>query len=116
MAERRGGQPRARLDGIWDPERAEHRLERRAPAIDRGYDERNLLGRRPVAQEREQLFADELERPADARAFEEPNGAVDRDRRRRTLGEQRALELRERRRAVLGGARRELLRPAVGEA
>ena len=69
----------------------------------------------PPRIEREHLLGDELERAADAGALEEPN------RRRRAargvgvVGEQRALEVRERRREELGRARRELDDVVAGE-
>ncbi len=65
--------------------------------VERGRDERDLLGRRPGAEELEQLVADELERAARARSLEEAHRTVERHGRRRRLLEERALEMRKRR-------------------
>ena len=51
VPERRRAEPRARLDRVRHAERAEHRLERRAPAVERRRDERDLLGRRAAADQ-----------------------------------------------------------------
>ena len=77
VPERRRPEPRTRLDRVRHAERAEHRLERRAPAVERRCDERDLLGRRAAADQLEQLFADQLERAAGACALEEAHGAVE---------------------------------------
>ena len=54
----------------------------------------------PAADQRQQLLADELERPARAGALEEANRAVESAAAALgVVGEQRALEVRERRRA-----------------
>ena len=82
---------------IRHAERAERRLERRAPAVDAREDDADALRRDAAAQQREQLLADELERAARAGTFEEANRAVYRHRLRRHVGEQRSLEMRERR-------------------
>ena len=42
VAERRRAEPRAVLDRVRDPQAAEHRLERRAPGLERRRDERDL--------------------------------------------------------------------------
>ena len=104
-----------RLDRVRHPERAEHRLERRAPALERRRDQRDPLGRRAAADELEQLLADQLERAARAGAFEEADGAVELGAATPALDEQRALEMRERRMRVLGRARRRAPRCARGE-
>ena len=79
VPERRRAEARARLDGVGHAECPEHRLERRAPAVERRRDERDLLGRCAAADQLEQLVADELQRAAGARALEEANGAVELD-------------------------------------
>ena len=76
-AERRLRQPRPRGDGDRNAERAEPGLERRAPALERGTDDRDLLRRGPAADQREHLLADELQRRARAGAFEEAHCAGD---------------------------------------
>ncbi len=74
-----------------------------------GHDDPDPLRRRSRAQQREQLLADELERAARTGALEEADRAVARDRRRRLVAEQRALEMRERGMRELGPARRQLV-------
>ena len=71
VAERRRGQPHAAVDRVRDAGGSEHRLERRAPALDRRDDERDLLGRGAVAQERQHLVRDELRA---CRACRRPRG------------------------------------------
>ena len=115
VPERRRREAQPRLDRERDAERRERRLERCPPALDRRDDDRDRLGRRAVAQQTEQLVADELDRAPGPGALEEADGAAD----RRRLGggglEERALEVRERRRRVLRRAGGELLDAAAGE-
>jgi hypothetical protein len=105
-----------RPDRIRDPEAAQHGLDRGAPRIEGGRDQRDLLGCGAPANEREELLADELERAAGSCALEEADGGVELGRRRRRLLEERPLEMRERRVLVLGRPRRELLDAPGGEA
>ena len=115
VAERRRRQANAAVDRVRDAGRPEGGLERRAPAVDAGDDERDLLGRHAVAQQVEHLVGDELERAARARALEEADGAGDRRRIGGRVLEQVALEPGERGRRVLGRARLELARAPVRE-
>ena len=109
MTERRLREPHLAVDRVRNAERAERGLERRAPALDARADDPDRLRRRPGAQQREQLLADQLQRAARTRALEEADGAVERNRRRRLVAEQRTLEVRDRRVRRLAGARRQLL-------
>ena len=109
LAERRLVDANLAVDRVRDAERAERGLERCANAVDARADDADLLRRRPAAEEREQLLADELERAARAGALEEPNGAVDRNVTVRLVGEERALEMRECGRRDVAVARFELL-------
>ena len=59
-AERRLRQPRPRGDRDRDSERAEPGFERRAPALERGTDDCDLLRSRPAADQSEHFLADEL--------------------------------------------------------
>ena len=98
LAERRLREAHLAVDRIRDAERPERRLERSAQARSTlGQMTPIALGRRAGAQEREQLLADELERTARAGGLEEADRAVDRDGLVRLVGEERALEMRERR-------------------
>ena len=110
LAERRLRDAHLAVDRVRDAERAERGLERRAHAVDARADDADLLRRRSGAEQREQLFADELERAARAGALEEADGAVDRDRARATrpLKSER-VEMRERGRRDVAVRRRELL-------
>ena len=116
LAERRLAEPHPALERVGDAERREGGVERRAPALQRGADDRDLLRGSAVAQKAEGLVGHQLERAADPCAFEESEGAVEL---RRALGrlraEEEALELPQDRRARVG-ARRQLLDPTVGEA
>ena len=91
--------------GVGDAEPAEHRLERRAPAVERRRDQRDLLGRRARRGSARSSSADELEGPARAGAFEEADGGIELRRAVRRLSEERALEMGERRRARSSGDR-----------
>ena len=114
LAERRLAEPHPALDRVRNAESDERGVERRAPAVDRRADDGDLLGRRARAQEREHLVGEQLERPAQACALEEPERAVQPRRRRdppvpvRGLAEEPALEVSQHRRAR-GRVRRELL-------
>src|SRR6185437_3013219 len=70
------------LERVRHAERREGRVERRAPAVERRADDRDRVRRGALAHQREDLLRDELERAADARAFEEPQRAVELGRRR----------------------------------
>ena len=115
MAERRRAEANPRLDRVRDAEPAENGLERCAPLLDRRRDQRDLLGRRAAADQRDQLLADELERPAGTGAFEEAERGIEVGRRRRRLLEEGALEVREGRMRVLGRPGRQLLDATVRE-
>ena len=115
VPERRLGEAPATVERIGNPERPEGRLERRAPAAERRADDADRVRRRPAAHETEQLVADELERPADARALQERDGALERRRAGAGCFEQRALEVRECRRSHLAVRGRKLFDPAVRE-
>src|SRR5207253_11387658 len=78
VAERRLCKPAPLFELVRDAERAEHGLERRAPALERRADDADAFGRRARANEREQLLADHLERAARAGTLEKANGAVER--------------------------------------
>ena len=104
-------QPDPPFDREGDPERAEHRLERRAPALDRRDDEGDLLRRRARRDELPDLLGGQLERAAGACAFEEADRAVERRAGRRRVGEEMALQMGERGVAVLRCACRKLLDP-----
>ena len=93
----------------------ERRLERSAHALDARADDADAFRRRARAKKREQLLADELERAARARAFEEADGTVDRDGRRRRVVEEAALEMRERRLRGVAPAGGQLLDARAGE-
>ena len=102
----------AALDRVGDSQRSEGRLERRPVALDAGADDRDLLGGKAGAQERQDLVTDELERPTGARRLEEAHGTVE----RRGLGagllEKRVGEMRERR-CVVPVLRPQLLDPVT---
>ena len=87
----------------------------RAVAIEvRAHDE-DLLGSRAAPDQVEHLLGDQLERSARARAFEKANRPVELGACRRLLGEEVALEVRERSRGDLVVARRQLFDAACGE-
>src|SRR5436190_4438463 len=108
LAERRLPQLRTPFERVRDPERRERGVERRAPAVERGTDDADLLGRRSGPQQAEDLLGEELERAAQARAFQESERAVERRGFAGRLSEQRALQVREDRPARRR-VRRELL-------
>ena len=107
VPERGRPQSDATLERERDAERAERRLEREPDALDRRADDRDLLRGDAGAHEAEDLVRDELERSSPTRALEEPQGRVERAP-SRGLGEQLALDVRERRWEELVGARRQL--------
>mgnify|MGYP003288869616 CR=1 FL=1 len=77
LAERRLAEPEPALDGERDPERSEHRLDRRTPSLHRGNDQRDLLERDAAGSELPHLFGDELERAAGAGGLEEADRTVE---------------------------------------
>ena len=110
--QREQGAPELRLiepdlpfDRVRDAERAECGLEGRSIALDPRTDERDLLGRRARADQRQQLLGHTLERPTAPGAFEEAKRAVDLWCFARHSREQTSLQVRERRRAYLGSRR-----------
>ena len=115
LAERRSVEPEAPFDRVGDAERAECGLDRAPVALQRGDDERDLLGRGAGAEQREQLLGHELERASRAGALEEAHRTLERRRVRVRLGEERPLEVRERRPRERVVGRRQLLDPAAGE-
>ncbi len=72
-------------------------------------------GGRAAADQLEDLLADELQRAARAGALEEANRALDRRRGRRRVGEQRPLDVRDRRMSDVVERGRELLDALPGE-
>ena len=102
-------EPERRVDGVRDPERPERRLDRAAPALERGHHDADLRGAGPAAQEVEHLLADELERAARAGALEEADRTLDRRRRLGATAEEGALEVGQRGVRDLFVAGRELL-------
>src|SRR5439155_22452864 len=58
LPERGLREPRPLLQRVRDAERAEHRLERRAPAVERVADDRDRGGGRACADQLEQLLRD----------------------------------------------------------
>ena len=116
LPERRLAEPEPALDGEGDAERAEHRLDRGARALDGRDHERDLLQRDAGGGELPNLLRDELERAARAGRLEEADRAVERRRvGRRIVVEEVPLEVRERRRRVLPRARGKLLDRAAGQ-
>ena len=108
--ERRLREAELAVDRIRDAERAEHGLERRCGQRSYpGHDDPDLLGCHAAACEREHLLADELERAATPGSLEEADDPVEARRVARLVGEQRPLEVRERRRRDGRVAWRELL-------
>src|SRR3989454_1360857 len=97
LAVRRLVEPCVRLERVWDAERPECCFEGRLPALERRAHDPDLFRRDAGPDQREQLLADELERPALAGALEEPDGSVDRRRSGNGFAEERALEMSERR-------------------
>src|SRR5207248_3060176 len=95
VAERRLREPDLAVDGVRNAERPERSLERRTPTLDARTDDPDALSGRARAQEVEQLLADELERAARTRAFEETHRAVDRLRRGRSVVEEPAFDVRD---------------------
>jgi hypothetical protein len=97
---------RPALDGVRNAERPERRLERRAQALERRHDHRDRLRRDAVADQAQDLLADELERAPRAGSLEPADGAFQ----LRRLGngrvrEERPLEMGEGGRPELGRAR-----------
>ena len=115
LAVRRLVEAGVRLERIGHAEGLQRRLQRRLPAVERRADDPDLFGGDAGPQQAEQLFADELERTALPGALEEPDRAVDRRPCRPRVGEQRALEVHERRLGDLLECRRQFLDAAVGE-
>ena len=105
-AERRLRQAERPVQRVWDAECAERRLERRTHPVERGTDDEDLLGSRAGPDQAEHLVGDELEGRTRAGGLEEPDRAVGGRRGGNDVGEQRALEVRQRRMRVLGVARR----------
>ncbi len=103
------------LERVGDAGGAERRLQRAGEAVDARADDGDRLGREAAAQQVEDLVRRQLERSARARALEEADRAADIDRRRRRVGEERALEMGERRVGDFVEARRQFLDPAVRE-
>ena len=115
LPERRLREPHAPLDREGDPERGERRVDRRPPALERGHDDRDLLQRGACVRQLADLLRDELERAPASRSLEEAQRALELGAGRRLVGEEVTLDVCERRVAVLGRPRRQLLDSAVGE-
>ena len=113
--ERRLRKSRPRCDRNGDAKRAEPGLERRAPAVQRGTDDRDLLRRSAGPHEREDLAADQLERRPGAGALEEADGAARLRLLRRLVTEQVPLDVRESRMSEVVEPRRQDFDPPVRE-
>ena len=114
--ERRLREAQLAVDRVRDAEGAQHRLERAADPLVARHHEPDPLGRHAAAGEREHLLGDELERAAASGSLEEAHHTVERRCFSRLVGEQRPLEMRERRRRDRSVARRQLLDVAGGQA
>ena len=114
MPEGRRAERRPTLERQGDAERGERRLERDANRVQRRADHRDLVRGDPGTDRAQRLLGHELERPAGSRSFEEADGTVERRALRRRC-EQLALDVRQRRRQVLGGARRQVDDVVSGE-
>ena len=108
-AEGRLAELRQPLGRVRDAEAGKRCLERRAPALQGGCDDRDLGRIRPAADELEDLLADELEHAARTRRLEEAHGSLERWRGRVTVDEKPPLEVCERRSCVAAGRGWELL-------
>ena len=104
------------LERVRNAECAERGLERCLPALQRRADDADLLRGHAGSEQRQELLADQLERSALARALEEADGAFDLGLLGHRLGEERALEMCERRLRDIGEGRRQLLDATVGQA
>jgi hypothetical protein len=102
VAERSLAQPKRRLERVGHPERAERGLDRRAPALRRGADERDLLRCEAAADQCEDLLGDELDRAPRSGALQEADRSLERRRRAGRVDEERPLEIRERGRVYRG--------------
>src|SRR5205823_3261879 len=116
LAVRRLVEPRIRLERIRNAERSKCRLEGRLPPLERRADDSDLLRSNAGSKQRQELFADELERAALAGAFKEADRCVDRRRLRHGLGKESPLEMRERRGRNLIERRWQLLDASVRKA
>ena len=114
MPEGRRAERRPTLERQRHAERGERRLERDANRVQRRADHRDLVRGDPGTDRAQRLLGHELERPAGSRSFEEADGTVERRALRRRC-EQLALDVRQRRRQVLGGARRQIDDVVSGE-
>ena len=114
MAERGRPQRPSPLDRHGDAEGAEHGLERQTDRFDRRAHECDLVRRHTRADRGEHLLGRELERPAEAGAFEEPDRAVERGD-VRPVGEHHSLQMGETGREELLRTWRELDDVAAGE-
>ena len=108
-AERRLAEPRRALGRVRDAEPGERRLERRAPALERWRDDRDVSRVRAAADELEDLLAHELEHAARTRCLEEAHRSLEGRSGRVTVDEQPPLEMRERGPHVAIGCGGELL-------
>ena len=115
LAERRLADPDAALDRIRHLELRQRCLELCPLALDARADDEDLFRPRPASDQLQRLVGDELERAARTGAFEEPDRALERRRRRGIVGEEVALEVRELGRGDLAVARPELLDAPVRE-
>ena len=114
LAERCGPEPRLRLDRQRYAERAESGLDRRARPLERGADDRNLLRRRSLPDEMEEVSATSssvARRPAPSRKRTEPSRGAGLD----VVVEEAPLEMSEPGRQIRGGPGERARRCAVGE-
>ena len=109
-AERRTSQSDPPLERVRDPQLGEGGLERYPRALERGGDDRNLLGGRPAPNQREDLVADEFQRRPGSRRLEKAHRPFERRGLPPAVLKQRSLEMRQRRRFV-PALRGELLDP-----
>jgi hypothetical protein len=101
LAERRLAQAQAALERVGHAEGRERGVERSAPAVEGGADDRDLGGIRSCAHEREHLLGHELERSSQAGALEKSDRAVEL-RRAALLAEEPTLEIGKRGRSRTG--------------
>ena len=114
VAVRRRPEPRTTLECHRHADRRERGPEREPDRVDGRTDDRDLVGRRPRSDLDEHRLRDELERAAGTGSLEPAQRAVER-RAPGRFGEQRPLDVRERRREELLGAWRKLDDVLAGE-
>ena len=116
FAELRRSEPRSALDGVRDTPGAEDGVEWCAPALCRLAHDADPLGRSPASHELEHLGREQLRGAARACTLEEVQRAVESGAAGRLVGEQLALESRQRGRKPRCAATRKLLDRAASPA